>query len=340
MVKLQQKTKKASSAARAGAGPNRKTCLRKNKRGQVRVVGTKGVERHAMTNLMELQQEALNEIVEELLERPDKILVMAKMVKVEGYFKAQEKTSDLWFNHSIMRMDRYPKEDMLNILVEVCGSAGYAIDKIRKADKLEKLQGIVRLFLYLTQISVGDPLPTKYRPLLRASLIERIKELKVPVPRMARDGSGLSWSSNGAQMGVYMLCKVESNRYTVIKHVPSQTEVPVPDDFSATASGPNAWAAWLIERNWGWDTAVLKGKRTSELVIKLFREAMDDEVPWEYTKEKTPLLSCMQRLEAADPQVRAPAMEVEVAPANGLLSAVKNEEAQPPLPTGAALPNL
>eukprot|EP00971_Amphidinium_carterae_P098672 1951390-Amphidinium_carterae.1 len=251
------------------------------------------------------------------------------MVKVEGYFKAQPKTSELWFNHTgIVRMDRllrYPKEEMTSILVEIGAAAGWTEERLRKYDKIEKLQGIARLF-HMAQITLSDQLPTRYRPLLRRTLVEGTKEVETSPPKIERDGSGVTWCSNGVKMGVNKLQNVVNNFYTVIRHVLSRKEIPVPEDFMAHATGAGAW---VLDRNWSWDSACLRGKRTNESILKLFHEAMDDEVDFQYNKAAGPLTDTMNRLLAKDPSLKPPGQAAALAAdtAQAEESAVKDEPA-------------
>ena len=64
-----------------------------------------------------IHNEALNEIIEKLLDRPEKILIIARMIDNEYRFKKCAVLSKDWLHATIVEFSGVPKSEMMTILL-------------------------------------------------------------------------------------------------------------------------------------------------------------------------------------------------------------------------------
>ena len=83
--------------------------------------------------------EALNDIVQGLTERPEKILVMAKIVKTESYFKPKHITGTDWLRYTFSKFSSVPNMEWVEILIEHSkrkhGDPVWTEDALRTSDR-------------------------------------------------------------------------------------------------------------------------------------------------------------------------------------------------------------
>ena len=117
--------------------------------------------------------------IEKLLDLVGKILIRARMIDNEYYFKKRAVLSKDWLHVTIVKFSGVPKTEMMTILLVARRQTPmctlWTKDMLRKADKFYHLRGIERLFMCVGNLLLGDPLPVKchYRPLFR-SMVHRM----------------------------------------------------------------------------------------------------------------------------------------------------------------------
>lgn len=115
------KAKKAMSVASSSGSATQKDsspALKMNARGGLIVGKAKSTVRIAAETLDAIQNEVLNEIIEHLLERPDKILMTARMVQNESYFKKAATPNTEWLHATIVKFSVVPKGQLIDALLE------------------------------------------------------------------------------------------------------------------------------------------------------------------------------------------------------------------------------
>ena len=118
----------------------------------------------ARETLDAIHNEAFNEIIEKLLHLVEKILIIACMIDNEYYFKKRGVLSKDWLHATIVQFSGVPKSEMMTILLvarrQTPMCIPWAKDMLLKADKFYQLRGIERLFMYMGNLLLGDPLPS------------------------------------------------------------------------------------------------------------------------------------------------------------------------------------
>ena len=89
-----------------------------NQKGKVSMSSMKSSSNVARETLDAIHSEALNEIIEKLLDRPEKILIIARMIDNDFYFKKRAVLSKDWLHATIVKFSGDPKSEMVTILLE------------------------------------------------------------------------------------------------------------------------------------------------------------------------------------------------------------------------------
>ena len=128
----------------------------------------------ARETLDAIHNEASNEIIEKLLDRIEKILILACMIDNEYYFKKRAVLSKDWLHATTVKFSCVPKTEMTTTLLvarrQTPMCTPWTEDMLQKADEFYQVRGVERLFMYMGNLLLGDPLPVKclFRPLPRA----------------------------------------------------------------------------------------------------------------------------------------------------------------------------
>ena len=144
-----------------------------NPKGKVSMSSMESSIKVARETLDAIHNEALDEIIAKLLDRPEKILIIARMIDNEYYFKKRAVLSKDW-------------TILLEARRQTPSCTPWSEDMLRKADKFYQLRGVERLFMYMGNLLLSDPLPVKchYRPPLRAATVHRM--VSVPFTASSR----------------------------------------------------------------------------------------------------------------------------------------------------------
>ena len=127
-----------------------------NQKGKVSLLSMKSSSKVGRETLDAIDNEALNEIIE-------KILITARMIDNEYFFKERAVLSKDWLHATIVKFSGVSKSEMMTILLEArrqtpCCTP-WSEDMLRKADKFYQLRGVERLFMYMDNLLLSDPLP-------------------------------------------------------------------------------------------------------------------------------------------------------------------------------------
>ena len=234
-------------------------------KGTVRISAAGGVNKLAMQTMDTLEQDALTEIVDDLVDNPHKILVVARMVKNPCYFQKSKRVSSDFIHPTLVTLGGVPKAEWIIVLEKV--NAAWTEPVLRRMDKRYELKGISRLVSFLSDSSMGDHLYEKchWRPLLREVMALYMLDFgranSVTIDEKTGEIKGLE---------VYAYdCPVDG-AYTKVRHI-SSGEVAEISDYHIKVGG-----AWTIAGNWSTRDARVKGQRERDLVIHFFEQAGKD----------------------------------------------------------------
>ena len=230
-----------------------------NQKGKVPMLTMKSSSKVARETLDAINK-AFNDIIEKLLDRPEKILITARMIDNEHYYRKRAVLSKDWLHAAIVKFSGVPKSEMMTILLEARRQTPmctpWTEDLLREADKFYQLRGVERLFMYMGNL-MSDQLPVKchYRPLLRAAMVHRM----VSVPFSA--SSRIDAVSGEIQFECYKFDVEQHNQWTRIHNLNSQS-APIPEDFTVRVHGK-----FTITNNWSMYGARFKGQRVDQPIF-------------------------------------------------------------------------
>ena len=237
------------------------------KGGSVKTAQAKSAKLVGQDNLSAILNDALNELVEDCLNNPHKILVLNRMSKIKEYFEQKEAIQEDWLHPTLIRFDKVPKQFFIGLLVEYAAkqqlTPAWTEELLKKFDKKHSRKGIEALVCYLGHLSFTDHIPNlcTYKPLLKAVLTSRFELNNVQV-KIDYTGGGMDFSKDG----IYTLTGLVGNKWTKIVHNKSEVSVDIPEDFSVTMD------SWKLVANHSWEAAQLKGKSVSIQILHLFEE--------------------------------------------------------------------
>ena len=78
----------------------------------------KSSRRVAEETLDTITADALSDIVEKLLERSDKVLIVARIVDNEHYFTKKTTINKDWLHKTIVKLSAVPKSELIQALLE------------------------------------------------------------------------------------------------------------------------------------------------------------------------------------------------------------------------------
>jgi len=260
--------KKRSATSSSSQASNANTCQALTiKSGAVKTTQAKTAKLVGQDNLSAILNEALNELVEECLQNPHKILVLNRMSKIKEYFEQKEAIQEDWLHPTLIRFDKVPKQFFIGLLLEYAAKKqfmpAWTEELLKKFDKKHSLKGIEALVCYLGHVSITDHIPNlcTYKPLLKAVLIARFEHIGAKV-KIDSAGGGIDFSKEG----IYTLAGLEGNKWTKIVHNKSKVSVDIPQDFCVTKD------SWKLVANHSWEAAQLKGERVAIQILHLFEE--------------------------------------------------------------------
>ena len=273
-------TKSAKKRAAAAAQVDTSVCQALTlKGGSVKTTQAKSAKLVGQDNLSAILNDALNELVEDCLNNPHKvleeigageipwILVLNRMSKIKEYFEQKEAVQEDWLHPTLIRFDKVPKQFFIGLLVEYAAkqqfTPAWTEELLKKFDRKHSLKGIEALVCYLGHLSLTDHIPNlcTYKPLLKAVLISRFELIDAQVT-IDSSGGGMDFSKDG----IYTLTGLEDNKWTKVVHNKSDVSVDIPEDFSVTID------SWKLVANHSWEAAQLKGQRVSIQILQLFEE--------------------------------------------------------------------
>ena len=237
------------------------------KGGSVKTTRAKSAKLVGQDNLSAILNDALNELVEDCLSNPHKILVLNRMSKIKEYFEQKEDIQEDWLHPTLIRFDKVPKQFFIGLLVEYAAkqqfTPAWTEELLQKFDKKHSLKGIEALACYLGHLSLTDHTPSlcTYKPLLKAVLISRFELNDVQV-EIDHTGGGMDFSKDG----IYTLTGLVGNKWTKVVSNKSEVSVDIPEDFSVTMD------SWKLVADHSWEAAQLKGKSVSIQILHLFEE--------------------------------------------------------------------
>jgi hypothetical protein len=236
----------------------------------VRVASARSTAVTGSLNLNSNMEEALKELVEFLVAKPDRILLTLRMAKNANYYKGEStlsvKSTD-YIHMTLVYFSGVPKVFWKEVLMEYFSqhkdkNQGVTMELLAAVDKAGKLHGLVRYAPFLAKVLPTDHLPAAlhYKPLLKKELLARMttaRELKIE-----KDGQ-----VDFAAGGEYSLADLEDGVYTAILHKASGGKVAMPEDFVVKES-----ANWKITDNRDWLGAKLVGARVNDSIYDIFNE--------------------------------------------------------------------
>ena len=231
----------------------------------------------ARETLDAIHNEALNEIIEKLLARPEKILIIARMIDNEYYFKKRAVLSKDWLHATIVKFSGVPKIEMMTILLEARRQTPccppWSEDMLWKADKFYQLRCVQPSLHVHGQLVVERLLPVKchYRPLLRAAMVHRMVSVSFAA------SSRIDAVSGEIQFECYKFDGEQNNVWTRIHRDLNSQSVPIPEDFTVRVHGN-----FSITNNWSMCDARLKGQRVDQSIFELF---VDSGMDVEFTRD-------------------------------------------------------
>ena len=83
-----------------------------NQKGKVSMSSMKSSSKVARETLDAIHNEAFNEMIGKLLDRPEKILIIARMIDNEYYFKKRAVLSKDWLHATIVKFSGVPKSEI------------------------------------------------------------------------------------------------------------------------------------------------------------------------------------------------------------------------------------
>lgn len=254
---------KVTAKSKAGKPDNSSQRLSLGADGKIRVSRC-ATSTAGSTAFDKLQQEALQEIFNELVAKPAKIFPTARMVKDESYYTTGDAKREDWIHHTIITLAGVPKKDWIVILSAV--KTEWTETVLRTMDKHYQLRGIDHLVRFLTGAEMSDHLPPDchYRPCLCKVMGKRITEVGLfgDVRINVKTGEVQG-------MEVYRFVDPDSNSiYKNILHIRSDQKAPIGDDYTIKVG-----SIWQIASNWSWRDARLKGQRDRDLVYDLFLDS-------------------------------------------------------------------
>ena len=262
--------RKPQTGAKNPQGGRSQKVIKVTTDGSLKVGSSKSAKHVATEVLSSLEDEALNDIIQELKRRPDKILQVARMVRREEYFtKTKSLCAKIWLHHTLVKLNGVGKGEWITILKQfrkTAGLAAWSDETIRTMDRAYSLQGVVNMVMYLGTLEMTDSVPIHchYRPLLRNTMCNHLatqtaiaKDVRID-PNTGHVNFEM-YKFSGAQNGRFM--EITCPRFEVSVRLPSSVFVGEQD------------GAWSIERNWGFRTAYIKGDDYEKNIYDLFKKA-------------------------------------------------------------------
>ena len=257
----------SSPSVIGGAGGTASSVKLAIRKGKVGVGYMKSADRVATETLDTIQNEALNEIVEKCLARPDKILILARIVDNESYFRKKVGISKDWLHKTIVKFSAVPKSEIIEACLEFSrqsASVSWKEADLRRLDRRYNLRGVERLFGAMTGIRMSDNLPAKchYRPLLRKCLVTRFQK------SMFKDAVMIGQAGDLQGVDAYAFEEESDGFYTKIKCIEKGCSIEIPEDYAVKVGG-----TWQIVCNWSMHEARMKGKTVDKNILELFVDA-------------------------------------------------------------------
>ena len=224
----------------------------------------KSVKKVGEETLNSIHYEALNEIVEELIKNPRKILITARIVKNEDHFTEKVGGKTDWHHRTQLTLSCVPKSEWVLVLIEWRSKSSQPIWKeetIRLMDKFYNRRGIEHMVQFIGGFVLSDPIPRhcNYRPLLRATMVDHFVRSGVKLAINPKTGE--------CTMDVYSLSGDEDGKQTTIKCNRSGKEIAIPSEYSVMRGS----GVELVD-NWSFLMCRLKGKRLDQNIYELFEE--------------------------------------------------------------------
>jgi hypothetical protein len=212
-----------------------------------------------------IYENAIQEISTFLRAHPERILPLQHMMKVDNYFQLGVKKSADWLHTTAVNFSKVPKTLLRDVLLDYLkdqkGGQIWTDDVIRMIDKRHGHEGVLQMTEFLGSMSMSDQLEPRlhYKPLLRAVLLARFKEI----------GESVFYAQDmhiafGNEKGIYQLSGKIGDVYNSITHVRLNVSVPIPDDFRVTDEN------WKFEDNHSWLRCILRGKKYNIQVYQVF----------------------------------------------------------------------
>ena len=129
-----------------------------------------------------LLQESLCNVVQHLVDNPNKILLTEKHVLADSNFVVRKGVPKGWSHPTLLYLSSVSKEFWVEVLLEHSHSkadrslATITEEDLRRMDKAMDRRGIEHLSHYLGQLTTKNHIPNhcRYKPLLKAVMVARM----------------------------------------------------------------------------------------------------------------------------------------------------------------------
>ena len=227
--------------------------------------------------------EALTEIVEELLKRPKDAFFFARLVKKQEMFQtAVKRNPEVWLHGTRIRFTNMSKKWLRGVIVRYAKGLkkrDFTDEALKLHDKQTGLQGVFKMFLAFANLDAGCKIPkiAFFKPLLELLLVYRFNQDVDSIKRVRLTKQGEL--VNGT-FGFYAFTGIVDEKYTriEIQMGPRKGEsIPIPREFSVFVGD-----APTIVDNHSMRAARMKSRKIDENMWQMFAEAHEnDEEPWE-----------------------------------------------------------
>ena len=238
-----------------------------SQKGKVSMSSMKSSSKVARETLDAIYNEAFNEIIEKLRDRPGEILI-ARMLDNEYYSKKRAVLSKDGLHATVVKFSGVPKIEMMTILLEARRQTPLCTPGNRG--------------------SAPESRQVPPAPWRRASLhlhgqlvVERPVAREVPLPTSPQGCHGAQDGFCASQCFVAHQCRGSLvskiiGRTRIHCNLNSQS-VPIPEDFTVRVQGD-----FTITNNWSMYDARLKGQRADQSILELF---VDSGMDVEFTRD-------------------------------------------------------
>ena len=217
--------------------------------------------------------DALVEIVEECLNRPEKTLLMARWVKDDALFEVKPAVTSEWIHYTLGKCHNIPKYLKEDIILEIASQYEWGkkwnADLLRKVHKHYKNNGVHYLFYLMTNTEAGDKIPDgcRFKPLCVKVFVKFGVEFLSKWPAITISKHGVI---DMQKTGKYFFSQADGERWTHVKHRLTDIEIPLPSETNFVIS------QWSIMDDHSDMKAYLMGpRRKGDQLFELFQEVLE-----------------------------------------------------------------